>query len=467
MKKRLLLATLALPLLATGKAGAASPAADHLAAAIRLPTISHQDRSQIDYAPFDAFLRFASQSYPAVHRQLQRDIINHYSLLFTWPGSDPALAPVLFDAHYDVVPIEPGTEGDWRHPPFSGAIADGYIWGRGALDDKASVIATLEAMEQLVSSGYQPQRTLLFSFAHDEEIGGHEGAANIASHLASNNIELAYMIAEGGIIIEDNPQLPGRPMAMINLAEKTYATLTLTARGEGGHSSMPPKNNAIVTLSRALATLQDNPFEPELTAPVRLMLATLGEQEGGLKGFLMRNPWLGKPLLLSTMAEDRGTQGLVRSTTGITMFNAGVKENVVPQVAEAKVNFRLLPGTSVEQLIERVTRLIDNPDIEISSERWKASPPTANIDGPGYGVIRRAIADTAAQALPVPGMLMATTDTPHYRELAADIYRFHPITLKMEQADSVHGTNERISVDSIERAVLLSRALITGAGAAP
>ncbi|GAB3292200.1 M20/M25/M40 family metallo-hydrolase [Parahaliea aestuarii] len=466
MKKSLLLAALVLSCNAA-HTSASSAAANHLAEAIRLPTISHQDREQIDYAPFNAFLELLQQRYPTVHSQLQREVINQYSLLFTWPGSDPSLDPVLFDAHYDVVPIEPGTEDEWTHPPFAGEIADGFIWGRGALDDKASVIATLEGLEALLNEGFSPQRTLMFSFAHDEEIGGREGAAHIAQHLAAKDTRFAYMIGEGGMILEDDPALEGRPMAMINLAEKTYATLTLTARGAGGHSSMPTEDNAIVHLSRALATLQDNPFEPELTAPVSLMLETLGAETGGIGGFLMRNQWLGKPLILSNMAAERERQGMVRSTTAITMINAGIKENVIPQVAEAKVNFRLLPGTSTEALIERVEQLIDNPAISISSDRWKQSPPVADIDGPGYGVIRGALQDSAPTALPVPGLLMATTDTPHYRELAQDIYRFHPISVSLRQAASVHGTNERVSLQSIDQAVRISRALIMGAGAAP
>lgn len=468
MKKRLLpslLATcLSLPSFFT-QASDPSPTVQHLAEAIRIPTVSHQDRERIDYAQFRAFQRFLRDTYPLAHSHLQVQTIAEHSLLFTWPGSEPDLKPVLFDAHYDVVPVEPGTEQDWTYPAFEGRIADGYLWGRGALDDKASVIATLEALEQLLAGGFQPQRTLLFSFGHDEEIGGRDGAHNIGAHLKAKYGELEYMVAEGGLVVTDNPMLPGRSMAMINLAEKTYVTLTLSVSGEGGHSSMPVKDNAIVRLSRATARLHDNPFEPRLISPITDMLEVLGGETGGLKGFAMRNQWLSRPLLLSAMAEDRATQAMVRSTTAVTMFNAGVKENVIPQRAEAKVNFRLLPDTTVEALIASVRELIDDPAVEIAAEAWKTSPPVASMDTEAYRRLRTAINDVLPDALVVPGMLTATTDTPHYRELTPDIYRFHPFTAKMSDAGSIHGTDERISLASADTAKELSLALIGAAGA--
>lgn len=467
MKRHLLCTALACLLTAPATfaaSGAASPAVDHLAQALRLQTISYQDRDAIDYSAFTAFHRFLEDTYPGVHRALRRDVIADYSLLYTWPGTDPALEPVLFDAHYDVVPVEPGTEEEWTHPPFSGEVADGYLWGRGALDDKSTVIATMEAIESMLAAGYRPRRTLLFSVAHDEEIGGREGAANIAAHLAGKGVKLAYMVGEGGIVVEGNPMLPDRPMAMVSLAEKTYATLTLVARGEGGHSSMPVQDNAIVSLSRALATLQDNPFEPELVDPVRGMLETLGEEVGGMQGWLMTNTWLSKPLLLKIMAAERDTQGMVRSTTGITMFNAGVKENVIPQVAEAKVNFRLLPGTSVDDLIASVEKLIDDPRIGIRADTWKTSPPVADADAPAYATIANAIRAEVPDVVVTPALLSATTDTPHYRDLAPNIYRFHPITVGMDQTATIHGTDERIALDSIERSVAITRALVRAVG---
>ncbi|RLQ22706.1 M20/M25/M40 family metallo-hydrolase [Seongchinamella sediminis] len=444
-------------------AAGASPAVTHLAQAIQYPTVSFQDRGQIDYSQFRAFRQFLEQTYPLTFSTLQVETVADYSLLLTWPGSEPVLKPVLLDSHYDVVPIEPGTEQDWTHPPFSGAVSDGFLWGRGALDDKASVIATLEAVEALLRDGFQPQRTLLFSLAHDEEIGGTDGAANIVRHLQDSGITLQYMIAEGGLIIAGNPLLPERDMAMIGLAEKTYVTLTLMAKGEGGHSSMPVQDNAIVRLSRALTRLHDNPFDTQLGPPVSDMLQIVGAELGGLKGFMLKNQWLSKPLLLSTMARDPLSNAMIRTTTAVTMFDAGIKENVISQQAEAKVNFRLMPGFTTQQLIDGVREIIDDGQIEIEAQQWKPGPPVADINGEGYQRVKSAINAAYPQALVVPSLLTATTDSAHYVEVAPQIYRFHPFSLHVSDAGTIHSTNERIAVEAVERSVRISRALVESA----
>ncbi|WP_101757585.1 M20/M25/M40 family metallo-hydrolase [Oceanicoccus sp. KOV_DT_Chl] len=441
-----------------------SPAVGHLAQAIRYQTVSYQDTSTIDYSVFSAFHQFLRDTYPTTFSRLQVEVVGDYSLLLSWPGTQAELKPVLLDAHYDVVPVEPGTETDWTQLPFAGVIADGYIWGRGALDDKSAVIATLEAIEALLASGYQPQRSLLFSIVHDEEIGGNEGAAKVAAHLKARGVTLQYMVGEGGMVVTQSPLLPNKPLAMVSLAEKTYVTLTLKTSGAGGHSSRPVADNAIIHLSQAVTRLHEAPFAPELIAPVSDMLAVLGEEIDGVKGFLMRNQWFSAPLLAYGMGKDSASQGMVRNTTAVTMFNAGIKENVIPQQAEAKVNFRLLPGFTPAQLIAAVKTIIDDPAIEISASDWKTNPPVADINGPGYQRIKAAINSVLPNALVTPGLLTASTDTPHYVGLTENIYRFHPFTVQMEDSSSVHGTNERIAIEAMVTAVALSKALISEVG---
>ncbi len=435
-------------------------AVQHLSEAITFKTVSHQQREQIELTEFSGFTRYLEATYRTVFDRLDVERVAEHSLVMTLPGSNAALKPVLLDAHYDVVPIEPGTESEWQYPPFEGRIADGFLWGRGAIDDKATVIATLEALETLLKDGFVPERTLIFSFAHDEEIGGEEGAANIARHLAAKGIELEFMVGEGGLVVEDNPMLPGKSMAMIALAEKTYVTLTLKATGDGGHSSMPVENNSVVKLARAVTALHENPFDPELVSPMTDMLKVLGGEIGGLKGWMMQNQWLSEPLLASIMSGDPATNPQVRSTTAVTMFDAGIKENVISQKAEAKVNFRLLPGYTPEQLVIDVRDIIADDSIEIVSNAWKKSPPVADIHGHGYGKVKSSIESVLPETITVPGMLTATTDSPHYAELAPNIYRFHPFTLSMSETKSIHGTNERISIESIHTSVKLSTSLI-------
>ena len=207
-----------------------------------------------------------------------------------------------------------------------------------------------------------------------------------------------------------------------------------------------------------------NPFKAELVQPVADMLQVMGEHIGGIQGFMMRNQWLSKPVLLSVMSGDKTSQSMVRTTTAVTMINAGIKENVISQKAEAKVNFRLLPGTSVEQLIKDVKTMIDDSSIVISAEDWKTSPPIADMNAPGYGQLKSAINAVLPETVVVPGMLTATTDSPHYAPVSENIYRFHPFSVDMELTGSIHGTNERISIESVNTALELSKSLIKTSG---
>lgn len=216
----------------------ASPA-ERLAEAVRIPTVSYQDRGQIDYRQFARFHQFLRDNYPRVFAELEVETVGNYSLLLRWPGTDPELAPVLFTAHMDVVPVEPGTVEDWQHPPFAGVVVDGRVYGRGTLDDKMGLLGLLEATRQLLAEGFSPRREIVFAFGHDEEISGRDGAGALAARMRELGLHFSWMVDEGGMLFSDNPLLRGRTMAMINIAEKGYLTLILTASGEGGHSSNP------------------------------------------------------------------------------------------------------------------------------------------------------------------------------------------------------------------------------------
>jgi carboxypeptidase PM20D1 len=214
-------------------------AAGHLSAAVRFQTVSHQNSADFDAEAFEGFRAFLEATYPLCHEALEWQVINEQSILYKWPGADPEKKPILLLGHYDVVPIEPGTEQDWEHPPFSGEITDGFIWGRGTLDDKSSVLGVLEAVETLIGQSHQPQRTVYLAFGHDEEVGGREGAVRIADHLTAEGVELEFVLDEGMAIT--NGLVPGlaSPVALIGIAEKGYVSVELTVETEGGHSSMP------------------------------------------------------------------------------------------------------------------------------------------------------------------------------------------------------------------------------------
>ncbi|MGI9326148.1 MAG: M20/M25/M40 family metallo-hydrolase [Pseudomonadales bacterium] len=436
------------------------PELQRLSAAVRIPTISHEDPAKMDPKHFEEFRRFLRQSYPRVFSTLEVTEIATHSLLLKWQGSEVDLRPVLVDAHYDVVPIEPGTEVDWNFEPFSGAVEEGYLLGRGSVDNKSPVMATFEALETLLSEGYVPERTIYYSLGHDEEIGGRNGAAKIAEHLSEQGVTFEYMLAEGGLVVDSHPMLPGTQVVMANLAQKGFLTLTLSTIGEGGHSSSPTADNSLVRLAEAVSKLHRNPFEPKLVAPVSDMLAAIGEHSEGFMGFMLRNQWLTAPLLVNQLAEDRLTGAMVKTTTAVTMFNAGVKDNVIPQRAEAKVNFRLLPGDSKGSVIDAVKKIIDDPRVEVASGSWEVIPRIGDIEGPGYNRLQEAVREGLPEAVMIPGLLIATTDSRHYEDLCDNVYHFQPMFVSIDDAGGIHGTNERIRVDHYLQSVEFARVTI-------
>ena len=311
-------------------------AVDRLAQAIRFQTTSLEDRAKISYEQFSNLRDHLQNSYPAVHSNLQREVIGHHSLLYIWRGSDRGLKPFLLMGHLDVVPADPK---GWTHPPFSGAIADGYVWGRGTLDDKENVMAILEAVEWLLARNITPGRDIYFAFGHDEEIGGVDGAARIAKALQARNVPLDFVLDEGLVILKDSLPDIRSPIATIAIAEKGYVTLQLTLAGEGGHSSLPPKHTAVGEMSRAIQELEDHPFDANLNPTTRAMLAYLGPEMPYTRRILLANLWLFGPLVKTLLLRIPETAAMLRTTTAATVIHGGIKENVLPSSVTALVNF--------------------------------------------------------------------------------------------------------------------------------
>ena len=442
-----------------------NPALVRLSEAIRFPTISYEDHAKRDIDAFNGFLSFLEKSFPNA-TALEEARISGYSVIYRWPGTDSSLKPVLIDAHYDVVPVEPGTEEDWRFDAFSGELKDGYVLGRGTLDNKNAVMASFEAIESLIAAGYQPARTLYYTLCHDEEIGGVQGAANMSAYFAEKGITFEYMLGEGGIVLEEHPLVPDQRVVMVNLAQKGFLTLVIAAEGEGGHSSSPVDNNALVTVADAVSKLHKNPMDPVLVSPVSDMLEGLGSHIDGVTGWLLRNQWLSSGILADQLDQDPLMRSLVRTTTAVTMFNSGIKANVIPQRAEAKVNFRLLPGDTAASVIKKVEQIIDDDRVTVTSLGSNVIPRVADKHAVGYQVLKASVARVMPDALFVPGLLMATTDTRHYETLTDNVYHFQPIFTRLEDARGVHGTNEKIlASDYLESIDLMKSVLRSSTGA--
>ena len=430
-------------------------AAKRLSEAITHKTISYQIPWEVRGDEFLKFHDFLATAYPKAHATLQREVVAKNALLYTWTGTDPAAAPIILLAHMDVVPVDKASEASWTHPPFDGHIADGYIWGRGAIDDKSSIIAILESIEALLNAGHAPKRTIYLAFGHDEELGG-DAARQIGELLKSRGVMAEFTLDEGSGITQGIVPGVTRPLALIGVAEKGYVTYGLTVRGAGGHSSQPPAQTSIGILSEAITKIEKNPLPMRLDGPMREMLETAGPEMSFPMRAVMSNLWLFKPVIMGEFAKSKTTAAALRTTTAVTMMNAGTKENVLPIEAKAVVNFRILQGDTVESIAKHLERVIDNKDVKVERygdhEVFEAGR-VSRRDSAGYRVIER----TARQVLPdcavAPSLVLGATDSKRYYDVSKDQYRFQPMIFTDADLGTIHGTDEKLSIENLERAI--------------
>ncbi len=428
-------------------------AARRLGAAIQIRTISRTEGVVEDPAAFQALHVLLAREYPRVHAAMQHEIVAGHSLLFTWRGADAALAPILLLAHQDVVPVEDGTEADWEHPPFSGMVADGYVWGRGAVDNKGSLIAILEAMEALLAQGFAPRRTIMLAFGHDEEtLGG--GARAIATVLESRNIRPWFVLDEGMAVVEDFP-LTGGPVALIGVAEKGYMTVAVTARGAGGHSSMPPQDTAAERLSRAILALRANPFPGGLDdGPAGPLLETLAPQLPYMTRLAIANQWAFRGAIERQTAATPSGDALLRTTIAPTVFSGGTKENVLPQEMRALVNLRLHPRDTVESALAHLRAAVAGIEgVTIEPHGAPNNPsPVSSTESDSYRLLAATARRFAPEGAPVaPMLVLGATDSRHFAGVAENVYRFAPMWSQQSELGRIHGTGERMRIDNLGR----------------
>ena len=439
----------------------ADAAALRLGQAVRIQTVSHQDKAEDRPEEWDKLHAWLQTTYPAFHKVAQREVIGTRTLLYTWKGSDPALAPIVLMAHQDVVPVTPGTEKDWRYPPFDGVVADGAVWGRGSIDDKGSLIGLFEACEILAAQGYQPKRTVILLSTEDEEVGG-TGAEAAAALLKARGTKAEFVVDEGLAVLKANP-VTGTPLALIGIGEKGYGTLTVTAPAPGGHSSAPPKTTGVVTLSKALVNISEHPFPMSLDGPGGAMLKTLAPQAKFPVRMAVANEWLFRPLLISQVGATPAGAALMHTTIAPTMLKGSPKENVLPQDATAWINLRLAPGDTSEAVLAHIREGAGDVPVKIA---WAKPPKEAtalsSTSSFGWKVLAGLAADEA-KAPVSPGLVTAGTDSRALSPVAKDVYRFSAAVFDLDGFTMIHGTNEHLTVDNLKRIIQYNARLIVTA----
>ncbi|MFZ1805606.1 MAG: M20 family peptidase [Cyclobacteriaceae bacterium] len=442
-------------------AGEASPqisasAIENFKSAIRIKTISYGDSIPLDTAEFYAFHRFLESTYPLVHQKLELEKVKDYSLLYKWEGKSTSANPIVLMAHMDVVPVEPGTESLWSVDAFGGIVKSDTIWGRGTADDKMSLISIMEAIEKLLSENFVPERTIYLAFGHDEEIGG-EGAIAIAALLESRNIKAELVLDEGGIITVD--KIPGitQPVALVGTSEKGYMSLELSVELSGGHSSMPATETAIDILTNAIVRLRANPFEADFSQSTKDFIQYIGPEQPFLQKMVFANQWLFKNTIVGIYEQSPGGNAMVRTTIAPTVIKAGVKDNVIPTLANAIINFRLLPGDTQQSVKDRVISVIDDPRVTVSKLSFGNDPSAVTpVDGFGFKLVEAAARKTFDKVIVAPFLMVGATDSRHFGKVSDQIIKFSP----MNDPIGFHGINERISIRGYQDGIWFYQQLI-------
>ncbi|MCA0933746.1 M20 family peptidase [Lutimonas saemankumensis] len=429
-------------------------AIDRFSQAIQIQTVSPEDISNFDSLQFVRFNQYLKNSYPLADSLLDHLVFNKFSHLYRWKGTQSQEKPIILMGHLDVVPVIEGNLKYWKQPPFGGQIIRDTLWGRGSIDDKIGVVGVLEAIELLLAQNYQPNRDVYLAIGHDEEIGGNLGARAMANYLIEKGVQAEFIMDEGGSITQG--MIPGmdQDVALVGVAEKGSVSIELTVELEGGHSSMPGKETAIDVLSKAISALKSNPFKAQISKPIEGFIEYLGPEMPFFNKMAFANSGLFEPMILKSYEASSSGNALIRTTTAPTIFNSGVKDNIIPLSARATVNFRIISGSSIQEVIDHVKNVIDDERISVKESGFNTEPSkVSSTEAFGFEAIHKSIAEIYPGTIVSPYLVVGATDARHFNEISENIYRFLPVRITKSNIKSFHGINERISTDEFENAV--------------
>lgn len=435
-------------------------AIDHMSAAIQISTETPNDDYQFDTATFMRYRTFLETTYPLIHKNLPRTIIDSFNYIYEWKGTDTSILPMVLMAHYDVVPVEASAIKLWHAKPYGGEIKENYIWGRGVLDDKSSMISILEATEAQLAKGFKPKQTILLCFGADEESSG-KGATAVVKYFKSINKRFDLVVDEGGeISTEDNKSIKA-PIASIGVGEKGYVTLVLTAQKAGGHSSIPASHTAIDMLSNAISKVSNHPMPAKLTPPIEAYLKSISAyNDNFFQKMGLSNLWLFKSVVMNSMAENPNSNALIRTTLVPTVFNSGVRDNVIPTFAIAYINSRILPGQSSKDVFDYVQRTINDTSIKITYyKNYMTEPsPTTDVNSKYYKRVEKVVRSIVKDVVVAPMLMVGATDSRNYREISDGVVNFSPLT----DAKGYHGIDERMLISDFQKCFNFYTLLIKG-----
>ncbi len=419
--------------------------AANMQAIIRSKTVSYLDKSLEDETVFEEFPARLKELYPRLHEKLPQERIGSRGLLYRWPGKKSDKPGVLM-AHYDVVPVQ---EATWDKPPFSAAIENGVLWGRGTLDTKCTLLGVMEAAEKLIGEGFVPENDIYLAFSGDEEIFG-PGAPAIVAELARRNVTPTFVLDEGGAVVDN--VFPGvkEPCALIGLGEKGIMNIGLEAVSAGGHASTPPPHTAVGIVAKAVTRVESKPFPFRLTPAVFRMFDTLGRRSNFLYRMILSNLWCFKPLLnLMCIKKGGEMNALIRTTCAFTQMSGSPAHNVLPPKAAVGANVRLMAGDTVESARAYVEKAVNDSRVSVTILNGTNPSPCSPAEGEAWDRLITAIGQTWPQAAVSPYLMVAATDSRHYAAISKHVYRFSPLRMTAEERRTIHANNERIELNKL------------------
>lgn len=425
-----------------------------LQALVRIPTVSHRDRSLVDTAAFDRLLVELERQFPLLHERLELTRIPTHALLFRWPGRSSE-RPVVLMAHLDVVPVE----GTWQHPAFSGDVVDGNIWGRGTLDDKGCVAGICEAVETLLEDGFVPAQDVWLSFGCNEEVSG-EAATLAVEELVRRDVRPWFVLDEGGAVASEAFPGVAAPVGVVGVTEKGVTSLELRVEGRGGHASTPARMGPTARIARAITRIDRSPMPASTPEPTIELFRRLAPHAPLPLRALMANAGrLGPVLTRALIAAGPEPAAMTRTTFAVTTLSGSPALNVVAATAKAGVNIRIMVGDTVAGVLEHVRKVVADDEVHIDVVEQDEPSPVSPRDE-AFGLIETTIAELFPDAVPSPYVMMAATDSRFFTRICDRVYRFAPFRMTKAQRESIHSYDEHLGVDAFLDGVRWYRRLI-------
>lgn len=419
-----------------------SRAVAKLQALVRIPTVSTRDPALVDTAAFDDFVAELARQFPVLHETLELTRIHTHGLLFHWPGASDE-RPVVLMAHLDVVPVE----GTWQHPPFSGEIVDGQIWGRGTLDDKGSLVAICEAVETLLEQGFTPDQDVWLSFGCDEEVSG-EAAPLAVEELVRRGVRPWFVLDEGGAVASEAFPGVAAPIGVIGLTEKGNTSVELRVEGRGGHASTPARMGPTARIARAIVRLDRAPMAPRTPDPTIELFRRMAPHGPLALRPVFANAARIKPLLTrALLAAGPETSAMTRTTFAVTTLSGAPALNVIAATAKAGVNIRIMVGDTIADVLAHLRTVIADDEVHLDVIESCEPSPVSPMDD-AFALLESTITEVFPDAVPAPYVMMAATDSRFFTGICERVYRFAPFRMTKAQRQAIHSYDEHLGVDA-------------------